>query len=87
MHQLLNEGFHLSGEISPGFGPMVLRVSGKVHQRWHTAEYVSRHVTLLMQPSNVALDWFAEPGGSDTVTGLWFEEIMFDHDNGLSQSM
>src|SRR6266404_5980154 len=50
MQQLLNERFHLSGEISPGFGPMVLRVSGKVHQRWHPAEYVSRHVTVLMQP-------------------------------------
>jgi hypothetical protein len=30
------------------------------------------------------LDGFAEPGGSDTVTCLWFEEIMFNHNNGLS---
>src|SRR6266496_2752740 len=86
MHQLLNERLHLSGEISPGFGPTVLRIAGKMHQCWHPAEYVALCVTVLMQPGDVALDWFAEPGGSDTVTCLWFEEIMFNHNNGLSQT-
>jgi ribosomal protein L6P/L9E len=61
MHQLLNEGLHVIGKIGPGFGPTVLRVAGKMHQRWYPAEYVARRVTVFMQPGDVALNRFAEP--------------------------
>ena len=83
----LTKGNHLVGQISPGFGPMVFRVVGKFHQHWvDPAEYIAHGVTVLMQPGKRSVGLVRRARRARIrSTCLWFEEIMFNHNNGLSQ--
>jgi hypothetical protein len=82
----VNEALNVSGKFFPRLGSVGLSVRTEAQEQRDTAEYGTGFVALFMQPSDVALDWLAEPMGSDAIQRLRFDEVFFQHSNLLSES-
>jgi len=79
-----NERPNMSRKFLPTVCTSFLCILSKSEQDWHTYKNIPRGVVLRAEPGNVTLDWFADPGCSDSVDRSRTDEIAVQQENLLS---